>query len=109
MMRFLAKHRFVLSANFHSGEEVVNYPWDRWSRDHPDKEWFYMISRAYADTVHRHAPYGYMNYLDNGVTNGYYWYPVNGGRQDYVTYELQGREVTIELDSDYITPVQQFK
>jgi hypothetical protein len=47
-----------------------------------------------------------MNYLDNGVTNGYDWYQVNGGRQDYVTYELQGREVTIELDIDYITPVQ---
>ncbi|MFZ0281843.1 MAG: M14 family zinc carboxypeptidase [Bacteroidales bacterium] len=105
MMRFLARHRFVLSANFHSGEEVVNYPWDRWERDHPDKDWFYRISRAYADTVHLHAPYGYMNFLDNGVTNGYYWYLVNGGRQDYVTYELQGREVTIELDLDYITPV----
>ena len=105
MMSFLAKHRFVLSANFHSGEEVVNYPWDRWKRDHPDKEWFYGISRAYADTVHRHAPSGYMNFLDNGVTNGYDWYPVTGGRQDYVTYELQGREVTIELDTEYITPV----
>lgn len=104
MMRFLAKHRFVISANFHSGEEVVNYPWDRWERDHPDKAWFYSISRSYADTAHMHSPYGYMNYLDNGVTNGYYWYQVNGSRQDYVTYELQGREVTIEIDFDYVTP-----
>lgn len=109
MMRFLSSRRFVLSANFHSGEEVVNYPWDRWERAHADKAWFYRISRAYADTVHRHAPYGYMNYLDNGVTNGYYWYPINGGRQDYVTYELQGREVTIELDFDFITPVRNLR
>ena len=26
MIKFLRKHRFVLSANFHSGAEVVNYP-----------------------------------------------------------------------------------
>lgn len=104
MMRFLARRRFVLSANFHSGAEVVNYPWDRWSGDHADKDWFYNIARAYADTVHVYSVGGYMDYLDNGVTNGYQWYPVYGGRQDYVTYELQGRELTIEIDDDYVTP-----
>jgi hypothetical protein len=45
-----------------------------------------------------------MNFLDNGVTNGYDWYKVNGGRQDFVTYTLNGREVTVELDEDFITP-----
>ncbi len=45
-----------------------------------------------------------MNFLDNGVTNGYNWYKVNGGRQDYVTYSLNGREVTVELDEDFVTP-----
>jgi hypothetical protein len=45
-----------------------------------------------------------MNALDNGVTNGFDWYRVFGGRQDYVTYSLQGREVTIELDNDFVTP-----
>lgn len=104
MMRFLEKHRFVLSANFHSGEEVVNYPWDRWAREHADRDWFNMISRAYADTVHMNSIAGYMDYLENGVTNGYDWYPLYGGRQDYVTYDLQGREVTIELDNNFVTP-----
>ncbi|MBN2665290.1 MAG: carboxypeptidase regulatory-like domain-containing protein, partial [Bacteroidales bacterium] len=48
---------------------------------------------------------GYMDYLDNGVTRGYEWYSILGGRQDYVTYSLYGRELTVELDEDFITPV----
>jgi hypothetical protein len=104
MMKFMRKHRFVLSANFHAGSEVVNYPWDRWSRLHADDEWFYNISRKYADTVHLNAVAGYMTFKNDGVTNGYEWYKINGGRQDFMTYELQGREVTIELDNNYITP-----
>jgi hypothetical protein len=107
MVEFLQSHRFVISANFHSGAEVVNYPWDRWLASHPDDAWFYSISRAYADTVHRYSGPGYMNDLLNGVTQGYDWYPVYGGRQDYVTWELQGREVTIELnDPKEISPSQ---
>jgi Zinc carboxypeptidase/Secretion system C-terminal sorting domain len=104
MIKFLRKHKFVISANFHAGAEVVNYPWDRWPRLHADDDWFYNISRAYADTVHAHSVVGYMIDEMNGVTNGYAWYQVLGGRQDFMTYSLQGREVTIELDNNYVTP-----
>lgn len=104
MMKFMSDRKFVLSANFHSGVEVINYPWDRWARAHPDEDWFISISRAWADTVHLYAPKGYMDFLNNGVTNGYEWYPLYGGRQDYMTYSLHGREVTVELDTDFITP-----
>ena len=107
MIGFMREHNFVLSANFHSGKEVVNYPWDRWPTLHADNEWFYAISRSYADTVHKYSIPGYMTFLQNGVTNGYDWYLINGGRQDFVTWELQGREVTIELDNQYVTPVDQ--
>ena len=108
MIKFMRKHKFVLSANFHSGSEVVNYPWDRWlSKLHADNSWFNSISRAYVDTAHLYAGPAYMNILDNGVTRGAVWYIVYGGRQDFMTWELHGREVTIELDDQYITPAAQ--
>lgn len=103
MIRFLEEKRFVLSANLHSGAEVVNYPWDKWTRLHADDDWFSQISRRYADTVHRYAEKGYMTFLDNGVTRGWEWYTVRGGRQDFVTWGLGGREVTIEIDDIKMT------
>ncbi|MGQ9619997.1 MAG: M14 family zinc carboxypeptidase [Bacteroidales bacterium] len=110
MMAFMRKHRFVLSANFHSGYEVVNFPWDRWySKYHADHNWFYYISRKYADTVHIYSGTGYMNCEDNGVTKGSDWYIIYGGRQDFITWELQGREVTIELDDTKQTPAAQLE
>ena len=103
MMDFMEKHNFILSANFHSGAEVVNYPWDTWSRRHPDDDFFQFISHEYADTVQNYST-GYMTGFNDGITNGWDWYSIAGGRQDYVTYFLHGREVTIELDNTKITP-----
>ncbi|MCD4710110.1 MAG: succinylglutamate desuccinylase/aspartoacylase family protein, partial [Bacteroidales bacterium] len=45
MMEFLREHRFSLSANLHSGEEVVNYPWDHTPVLHADDDWYRFISR----------------------------------------------------------------
>jgi hypothetical protein len=100
MMHFMKGIPLALSANLHGGNEVVNYPWDAFSELHPDDIWFTKISAAFADTAQAHGPPGYMTALNNGITNGYQWYPVHGGRQDYVTYFLHGREVTIELSND---------
>ncbi|MEX0983407.1 MAG: M14 family zinc carboxypeptidase, partial [Bacteroidales bacterium] len=96
MIRFLEKHRFNLSANMHSGAEVVNYPWDYTYTLHPDDDWYRFISREYADGVHAVEP-NYMLGFDNGITNGAVWYIITGGRQDFVNYFLHGREVTLEL------------
>ena len=110
MIKFLRKHRFVISANFHSGAEVVNYPWDKsLSLIHADNLWFNSISRAYVDTVHKYSGPAYLADLDNGVTRGAVWYIIHGGRQDFVTYELQGREVTIEIDDAIPTPAAQLE
>ena len=108
MIRFMRRHRFILSANFHAGAEVVNYPWDRYlDRLHADDAWFLSVSRAYADTVHNYSTPVYMDFMENGVTRGALWYKIYGGRQDFVTSELQGREVTIELDDIKTTPAAQ--
>jgi hypothetical protein len=104
MMNLESNNNFSLAANFHSGAEVVNYPWDTWSKSHPDYLWYQFISRRFADTVHAYSVPGYMTDLGNGITDGYEWYQVEGGRQDYMNYFSRGREVTIELSSIYILP-----
>jgi len=103
MMDFLMEHRFSMSANLHGGAEVVNYPWDYKYALHPDDDWLYFISREYADEVHAEEA-SYMDDFPDGVTNGADWYVVYGGRQDYVTYYLEGRELTIELSNTKLLP-----
>lgn len=107
MMNLAAKYRFFISANFHGGAEVLNYPWDTWVRLHPDDNWMQMICRAYADTVHAHAVSGYLTDLNNGITNGYDWYRITGGRQDFFTYFHRGREVTMEISNTKLLPPSQ--
>jgi len=104
MMSFMKDLHLVLAANIHGGAEVVNYPWDTWSRLHADDIWYQNISKAYADTVQSYGPSGYMTDMDNGITNGNAWYPIYGGRQDYTNYFLQAREITLELSRDKMPP-----
>lgn len=98
-MNFAEQRSFVAGANFHGGIEVVNYPWDTWSRQTADNSWWVMVSREYADTCQAHSPSWYMDDLDNGITNGYAWYRITGGRQDYMNYFRRCREVTIEISA----------
>ena len=48
-----------------------------------------------------------MSDYDNGITNGYAWYEVNGGRQDYMNYFRHCREVTIEISNTKLLPASQ--
>jgi len=106
-MNFAMQNSFTMGANFHGGVEVVNYPWDTWPRLSADNAWWVYISREYADTVHLHAPAEYMIYKNNGITNGYAWYFVHGGRQDYMNYFHHCRETTIEISDEFILPESQ--
>lgn len=106
-MDFANAHHITMSCNFHGGAEVVNYPWDTWARLHADNNWWIYTSREYADTVHLHSPNSYMTDLNNGITNGYAWYEIDGGRQDYMTYFQHGRESTIELSETKLISASQ--
>ena len=104
-MNFAAQNTFTMGVNFHGGAEVVNYPWDTWSKLSADDAWWKFVCKEYADTVHHNSPVGYMTLYPSGITNGYAWYQVTGGRQDYMNYFHHCRESTIELSDYYILPV----
>jgi len=103
-MDYASQHNFVMSANFHGGAEVYNYPWDRWPRLTADDAWWRYTGREYADTVHKYSFSGYFTDYYNGITNGYAWYSIDGGRQDYMNYFKHCREVTIELSNTKFLP-----
>ncbi len=96
-MDFAEERRFIMSSNFHGGAEVINYPYDTWQRFHADHDWWYFVSREYADTAQYHSPYGYLTDYDNGIVQGYEWYSISGGRQDYMNYFQACRECTMEI------------
>lgn len=105
-MTFANAHHFNMSANFHGGAEVMNYPWDTWtSSGNPNASaaWWERVCTAYVDTS-RLVDGSYLSdtYAD-GVTEGGDWYVINGGRQDYMNYFQYCREVTIELDGTKTT------
>jgi PKD repeat protein len=108
-MQLAEDNNFVMSANTHGGAEVINYPWDTWQHLTADNDWWVFVSRQYADTVHTYAPSGYMSGFDNGITNGYAWYSITGGRQDYMNYFQHCREVTMELSNTKKVPTSQLE
>jgi PKD repeat protein len=108
-MDFAAEHHFNMSANFHGGAEVVNYPWDTWTTSgnpNCNVNWWERVCTAFTDTARLvDATYLTDTYAD-GVTEGGDWYVITGGRQDFMNWFYQCREVTIELDDTKCTETQ---
>ena len=108
-MHFADSLNLTMSANFHGGSEVVNYPWDTWPRLHADNNWWVRESAKFADTAQANAAPGYFTSVNpNGISDGYAWYQVTGGRQDYMNYYKHCREVTIELSNTKLIPTTDF-
>lgn len=100
MMDFGTAHHFVVSANFHGGAEVFNYPWDGIVTRHADDAWFHAAGNDYVAQARADGWASYMTDItSSGVTNGYDWYEADGTRQDFMTYWGHCKEVTIELSS----------
>jgi len=97
---------FVLSANFHDGAVVANYPWDdshgpeREKSISPDDATFEGLATLYA-TKHANMFQGVgLCHEDNfpgGITNGAEWYIVKGGMQDFNYLFSNCMELTIEV------------
>lgn len=98
-MNYASEHNFVMSANTHSGAELINYPYDTNPTFPSDNDWWVMVSREYANNAQVNSPSGYLTDQDNGITNGFAWYTITGSRQDYMNYYHNCREVTMELSA----------
>jgi PKD repeat protein len=103
---------FVMAANFHGGAEVWNFPWDTWQTPrHPDENWWTAEGVKFTSTARSNSStffnqlYGYPNLP--GVCQGFDWYEVNGGRQDYMNWFKNCREVTIEVSDTKLIPNSQ--
>lgn len=114
--KWIRNNPFVLSANLHGGDLVVNYPYDD-SKDHkthyaasPDDALFKDIAYTFAyyhanmtDPERKQCDMVGSGFHD-GITNGANWYPVCGGMQDYNYLASNCFEVTIELGCDKFPP-----
>ena len=109
MLDFGMVHNFTMSANFHGGAEVYNYPWDTWessNKIHADDLWWQYVGHNFANTCHAQNN-NYMQDLNNGVVRGADWYTTTGSRQDCYNYFLGCREVTIEVSADKVVSSNQ--
>lgn len=105
-MQYADNHKFVMSANIHSGAEVVNYPYDTYSTVPADNDWWKLVSGEYVSIVHEQSENQYFDGagFENCYINGYAWYSITGSRQDYMNYFKHCREVTLELSNEKRLP-----
>lgn len=96
VMNWQKQRKFVLSANFHGGAEVANYPWDTMGEKFPQEALVKEFCLEYAGLT----PYmSTSTAFKNGITNGYAWYEVNGGMQDWSIKYRNDLQITIEVSN----------
>tara|TARA_B100001971_G_scaffold215190_1_gene259625 strand:- start:57033 stop:58358 length:1326 start_codon:yes stop_codon:yes gene_type:complete len=94
VMNFQSERNFALSANFHGGAVVVNYPWDATYSKHPFDKLVKDISLRYAGL---NSEMRNSREFNDGVTNGADWYVLRGGMQDWSYAYHNDLQVTVEL------------
>lgn len=94
VMKFQASRKFSLSANFHGGTIVVNYPWDSTYDRHPLDSFVKELSLGYAEL---NPEMRSSREFEGGITNGADWYVVKGGMQDWSCFFYNDLQITIEL------------
>ncbi|XP_003740920.1 carboxypeptidase E-like [Galendromus occidentalis] len=120
LIEWITSIPFVLSANFHGGALVANYPFDdtndgsrRQYTPSPDEAVFQQLARVYADNhpqMHLGVSCGFVS--DNftstgGITNGAAWYKVTGGMQDFNYLASNSLDLTIEVGCEKYPPASE--
>jgi hypothetical protein len=94
VMKFQASRKFSLSANFHGGTIVANYPWDSTYDRHPLDGLVKELSLAYAEL---NPEMRSSSEFAGGITNGADWYVVKGGMQDWSCFFYNDLQITLEV------------
>lgn len=106
---WLKTQTFLLSANLHGGAVVASYPYDNSNSGRelqggasvsPDNDVFVHLAEVYSFThtsMHLGNSCIGSKPFTNGITNGYQWYSLPGGMQDYNYVWAQCLELTLEL------------
>ena len=94
VMDFSLTKNFILSANFHTGATVVNYLWDYTPVMADDDSLLRLIALNYTSTNPNMLN---STSFDQGIVQGYFWYPVYGSLQDW-SYDNRCMDFTIELN-----------
>ncbi|XP_077565442.1 carboxypeptidase M [Stigmatopora nigra] len=109
VMGWLRTETFVLSANLHGGALVASYAYDNSNGGGelvgrasltPDDDVFVHLAKVYSHNhahMHQGETCGDQPPFREGITNGYQWYPLSGGMQDYNYVWAQCLEVTLEV------------
>lgn len=101
IIQWSLRENFTLSANFHGGDLVANYPYDG-NKQHrsgvaaptSEEEFFEALAHAYADN---HPDMNASTRFPGGITNGAKWYVLYGGMQDWNYLNTHAKEITLEV------------
>jgi len=101
IIKWSKRENFTISANFHGGEVVANYPFDGnrqrqsgvYTGTENDGE-FRRLALAYASN---HPDMKTSRHFSQGITNGAKWYVLYGGMQDWNYLHTHDREITLEV------------
>jgi len=105
VMGWRDERRLTLSANYHGGALVANYPFDgnpagaSVYSSSPDDDVFVSVSRTYADNNPSMRVSNSHPSWDNGTCNGADWYAINGGIQDWQYVWYGGFDLTLEVST----------
>lgn len=89
------KDRFIsYTINYHTGVLLANYPWDHTGVRSTDDSLYKFLAVNYSS---RNPPMYSSPYFDNGITNGFDWYEVDGSLQDWTIWTRGDLHITVEL------------